>query len=105
MIDELTVTSHLDHISYDICVIACETSFILNRMVSAVEYAEWEVVYRAAKTAMVDRDGALEAAAELIEKDLVLLGATAIEDKLQAVTLFSHFIAARFNTPLLSHNF
>lgn len=54
-------------------------------MVSAEEYAEWEVTFRAAKTAMVDREGALDAAAELIEKDLLLLGATAIEDKLQAV--------------------
>ena len=74
---------------------ACEMSIILDRMVSAVEYAEWEVVYRAAKTAMVDREGALEAAAELIEKDLVLLGATAIEDKLQAVAPFLHVVSSQ----------
>ena len=54
-------------------------------MVSAEEYEAWEVTFRAAKTAMVDREDALDAAAELIEKDLLLLGATAIEDKLQAV--------------------
>ena len=52
---------------------------------SAEEYEAWEVTFQAAKTAMVDREGALYAAAELIEKDLLLLGATAIEDKLQAV--------------------
>lgn len=46
---------------------------------------QWEVAFRAAKTAIVDRDEALDAAAELIERDLLLLGATAIEDKLQAV--------------------
>ena len=44
---------------------------------------QWEVAFRAAKTAIVDRDEALDAAAELIERDLLLLGATAIEDKLQ----------------------
>ena len=32
---------------------------------------------------LVDRETRLEEAAELIEKDLFLLGATAIEDKLQ----------------------
>ena len=54
-------------------------------MVSEEEYMQWEVAFRAAKTAIVDRDEALDAAAELIERDLLLLGATAIEDKLQAV--------------------
>ncbi len=51
----------------------------------AEEYARWAVGFAAAKTAMTGRDAALEAAAELIERDLVLLGATAIEDKLQKV--------------------
>ncbi len=55
------------------------------RRVSAEEFAAWEPVYRAAKTALQDRDAGLDAAAELIEKDLLLLGATAIEDKLQEV--------------------
>ena len=43
-------------------------------------------MYRAAKTALQDRDAGLDAAAELIERDLLLLGATAIEDKLQEVS-------------------
>ena len=55
------------------------------REVSAEEYATWEPVYHRAKTALQDRDAQLDAAAELIEKDLLLLGATAIEDKLQEV--------------------
>ena len=54
-------------------------------MVGAEEYAQWEVTWRAAKTAMVEREAAMDAAAELIERDLLLLGATAIEDKLQTV--------------------
>lgn len=55
------------------------------RVVPPEEYAEWAPRYAAAKTAMQAREAALEAAAELIEKDLILLGATAIEDKLQQV--------------------
>eukprot|EP00899_Mesostigma_viride_P007202 jgi/Mesvir1/16483/Mv10041-RA.1 len=47
------------------------------------KYAEWAKVYEEASTALRDREGRLEAAAESLEKELVLLGATAIEDKLQ----------------------
>lgn len=46
-------------------------------------YAKWAADYFEAKTALVGRDQKLEAVAELIEKDLKLIGATAIEDKLQ----------------------
>jgi magnesium-transporting ATPase (P-type) len=55
--------------------------------VPAEEYAEWLPKFQAAKTTMQDREAALDAAAELIERDLLLLGATAIEDKLQQVEL------------------
>ena len=68
------------------------------REVSAEEYAAWEPVYRAAKTALQDREAGLDAAAELIEKDLLLLGATAIEDKLQEVGLGSRVAAWVFNS-------
>jgi magnesium-transporting ATPase (P-type) len=40
-------------------------------------------VHRAATVALTDREGALERAAEEIEKEMMLVGATAIEDKLQ----------------------
>ena len=46
-------------------------------------YAAWNAQFYTAKTSLVDRDAKLDAVAELIEKDLLLLGATAIEDKLQ----------------------
>jgi len=48
------------------------------------EYDEWQTKFVAAKTSLVDRAQKLDDVAELIEKDLVLLGSTAIEDKLQA---------------------
>ena len=53
------------------------------RTVPAQEYADWLPKFQAAKTTMQDREAALDAVAELIERDLILLGATAIEDKLQ----------------------
>lgn len=43
----------------------------------------WNESYIEAKLSMEDRAAKLEAVAELVEKDLVLLGCTAIEDKLQ----------------------
>jgi magnesium-transporting ATPase (P-type) len=55
--------------------------------VPAQEYAQWLPKFEAAKTTMQDREAALDAVAELIERDLVLLGATAIEDKLQQASL------------------
>ena len=47
------------------------------------EYRQWAVIYDQATATINGRVEALDQAAELIEKDLFLLGATAIEDKLQ----------------------
>ena len=44
----------------------------------------WQQEYFSAKTALKGRDEKLAAVSEKIEKDLILLGCTAIEDKLQA---------------------
>ncbi|MEW5306198.1 MAG: hypothetical protein WDW36_008682 [Sanguina aurantia] len=46
-------------------------------------YASWQARYLAAKTSLVDREAKLEEVSELVERDLRLLGCTAIEDKLQ----------------------
>jgi hypothetical protein len=59
------------------------------RPVPAQEYAQWLPRFEAAKTTMQDREAALDAAAELVERDLLLLGATAIEDKLQQASFSS----------------
>ncbi|KAG0190932.1 hypothetical protein DFQ28_001233 [Apophysomyces sp. BC1034] len=53
------------------------------REISNEEYARWSQIYDNAATTLVDRADELDKAAEMIEKDMVLLGATAIEDKLQ----------------------
>ena len=47
------------------------------------EYREWLPTFEQAALALVDRQEQVDAAAELIEKNLFLLGATGIEDKLQ----------------------
>ncbi|GAB5566232.1 phospholipid-transporting ATPase IB isoform X1 [Prionailurus iriomotensis] len=51
---------------------------------SEQEYEEWLKVYREASTILKDRAQRLEECYEIIEKNLLLLGATAIEDRLQA---------------------
>ena len=53
------------------------------RFISEQEYQEWQGIYADASTSLENRQEKIEAAGELIEKDLELFGATAIEDKLQ----------------------
>ncbi|KAL7751308.1 aminophospholipid translocase [Sorochytrium milnesiophthora] len=59
------------------------TLCIAQRDIPADEYARWSALYDKASTAMVNRSEELDKVAEFVEKDLELLGATAIEDKLQ----------------------
>lgn len=59
------------------------TLCIASRDISDAEYAKWSVVYEKAATTINNRGAELDKAAELIEKDLFLIGATAIEDRLQ----------------------
>lgn len=53
------------------------------REIPQEEYKRWSTVYEAAATTLTNRSEELDKAAELIETDMILLGATAIEDKLQ----------------------
>lgn len=53
------------------------------RELSAGEWNAWSAKWEAARAAMDDRDAKMAACAEDIENKLVLLGCTAIEDKLQ----------------------
>jgi phospholipid-transporting ATPase len=53
------------------------------REIPLQEYERWSVIYDAASTTLTNRAEELDKAAEMIEKDMTLLGATAIEDKLQ----------------------
>uniref|UniRef100_A0A1A8M422 Phospholipid-transporting ATPase n=2 Tax=Nothobranchius pienaari TaxID=704102 RepID=A0A1A8M422_9TELE len=51
--------------------------------ISESSYQHWQEIYRRASTSLQNRALKLEESYELIEKNLQLLGATAIEDKLQ----------------------
>lgn len=53
------------------------------RFLDEAEYVEWKQRYQEATTSLVNRQEMIEEAGELIERELDLAGATAIEDKLQ----------------------
>ncbi|XP_078180817.1 putative phospholipid-transporting ATPase 4 isoform X2 [Carex rostrata] len=54
------------------------------RVLEESEYLAWNGEFVKAKTSIgADRDAQLERVAELMEKELILVGATAVEDKLQ----------------------
>nr|KAJ3422186.1 hypothetical protein HK105_000825 [Polyrhizophydium stewartii] len=59
------------------------TLCLAYRHVPEVEYEEWASKYAAAQALIENREAECDAVAELIERDLTLMGATAIEDKLQ----------------------
>ena len=54
------------------------------RIVEAAEYECWNTIFTQAKTTIgPEREELLEKTSEMIEKDLILLGVAAVEDKLQ----------------------
>ncbi|EDR03224.1 uncharacterized protein LACBIDRAFT_155569, partial [Laccaria bicolor S238N-H82] len=53
------------------------------KVIGEEEYREWSERYHAATVSMEDREGKVELLCDELERDLRLLGATAIEDKLQ----------------------
>lgn len=59
------------------------TLLFAQKTISASEYADWKQKYQDATTSLTDRQEKIEAAGELIEHGFDLLGASAIEDKLQ----------------------
>ena len=67
------------------------TLVLAYRVLNDKEYKEFNEKLNAAKTSVsADRDEKIEQAADSIETDLILLGATAVEDKLQkGVCLFA----------------
>jgi phospholipid-transporting ATPase len=59
------------------------TLCVASREVPEQEYRQWSKIYESAAAQITGRSEALDKAAEIIEQNLFLLGATAIEDKLQ----------------------
>ncbi|KAI5117211.1 hypothetical protein M0805_003499 [Coniferiporia weirii] len=71
--------AHLEDYATD----GLRTLCLASRDISEAEYREWAAIYERAAATINGRGEALDEAAEIIEKDMLLLGATAIEDKLQ----------------------
>ncbi|KAI8137616.1 hypothetical protein BJV82DRAFT_524978 [Fennellomyces sp. T-0311] len=59
------------------------TLCIASKVLSEKEYLEWADRYKSAANAIRNRDEQVEAVCEEIERNLMLIGGTAIEDKLQ----------------------
>ena len=76
------VDATLQHLE-DYATEGLRTLCIAMREIPEEEYQQWVQVYDRAATTIQNRGEELDNAAELIEKNLFLLGATAIEDKLQ----------------------
>ncbi len=74
-----TTTLHLE----DYATEGLRTLCVAMREVSEQEYRQWSKMYEQAAAQIAGRSEALDKAAEVIEQNLFLLGATAIEDKLQ----------------------
>ncbi|KAL5035257.1 hypothetical protein RTP6_002978 [Batrachochytrium dendrobatidis] len=79
--DELkTKTMHdLEHFAGE----GLRTLCLAYAILSEAEYAAWERSYHLASVSLENREDCIEEASNLIEQNLYLLGATAIEDKLQ----------------------
>lgn len=75
------------------------TLVVAYRELTEKEYESFEGEFLEAKTSVsADRDVLVEAAADKIERDLILLGATAVEDKLQkGVNINIAFYAANLD--------
>lgn len=60
------------------------TLALAYRNLEESEYLAWNSEFQKARTTIgAEREAMLERAADLMEKDLILVGATAVEDKLQ----------------------
>jgi phospholipid-translocating ATPase len=80
--DAITIERCFQHIN-DFATEGLRTLLYAYRFLDDNEYASWKEIYHAATTSFSQREEKMETAGELIEVNLDLAGATAIEDKLQ----------------------
>ncbi|RKF60373.1 Phospholipid-transporting ATPase DNF1 [Erysiphe neolycopersici] len=74
-----TTAEHLEMFARE----GLRTLCIAQKQLSEEEYRQWNKEYEKAAAAIQDREEKMELVADLIERDLLLLGGTAIEDRLQ----------------------
>ncbi|KAI5918884.1 hypothetical protein F4810DRAFT_689816 [Camillea tinctor] len=72
-------SAHID----DYATEGLRTMVYADRFLSEDDYREWKRLYHEAETSLVDRQERIEEVSDLIEHSLDLVGAAAIEDKLQ----------------------
>ncbi|TPX57373.1 hypothetical protein PhCBS80983_g03846 [Powellomyces hirtus] len=72
-------STHLENFANE----GLRTLCLSYRPISQEHYNRWEERYRAAQNLIENRDRETDLVAETIERELILMGATAIEDKLQ----------------------
>ncbi|KAI9171488.1 Phospholipid-transporting ATPase [Paramyrothecium foliicola] len=70
---------HLDDFAKE----GLRTLMFAQRFIPHQEYTTWKKLYNEATTSIVNRQEMIEAAGEMIEQSFELIGASAIEDKLQ----------------------
>ncbi|KAF2159541.1 hypothetical protein M409DRAFT_60753 [Zasmidium cellare ATCC 36951] len=80
--DSTLFTRCFKHID-DFATEGLRTLLYAHKYLDEEEYASWKKVYQEATTSLVHRQERIEAAGEMIEQGFDLLGASAIEDKLQ----------------------
>lgn len=81
--DESTVFTRSFQLLDDFATEGLRTLLYAHKFISEPDYEAWKKVFHAAETSLVDRQGQIEEAGDLIEQNLDLVGASAIEDKLQ----------------------
>jgi hypothetical protein len=74
-----------------VCCYVTTSKFPDSHHVFRTAYEKWNDNFKKASIAIENREMKLEEVAEEIEKNLTLLGVTAIEDKLQKVRFFSTY--------------
>lgn len=81
--DEATIFTRSFQLLDDFATEGLRTLLYAHKFIPEAEYQAWKKVFHAAETSLVDRQDRIEEAGELMEQSLELVGASAIEDKLQ----------------------
>ena len=74
-----TTSSHLSEFANN----GLRTLCLAFRVIPEEEYTTWVAKHSKAQQALINREAEVDAVSDLIEKDMTLMGCTAIEDKLQ----------------------
>lgn len=81
--DEATVFTRSFKLLDDFAAEGLRTLLYAHKYINEADYKAWKEVFHAAETSLIDRQTRIEEAGDLIEQNLDLVGASAIEDKLQ----------------------